>query len=133
MLRYRSGTIIYLSAFETPVLNNEPANDSLYLLGERDAVRYYRGYKAAATGTLLASFFIPLGLIPAIACSSTPPSAKNLGYRDQNLIKNPGYYDGYTDKAYKIKKKKVWQNFTIGTGVMVAYYFIIVAASISLM
>jgi hypothetical protein len=126
-LHYKTGTIIYLSDNERPAISNEPVNDSLYMLGKKDAGIYYKGYKAAATGTLVTSLFIPFGLIPAIACSATPPSTNNLGYRDQQLIKNPSYYAGYTDQAYKIKKKKVWRNFGIGTGITVGYYLIMIA------
>jgi hypothetical protein len=132
MLHYQSGINIYLTENNSPALvanNSEPGNDSLFSLGARDAGIYYTGYKAAATGTLITSFFIPWGLVPAIACSATPPSTHNLGYRNPKLMENPSYYAGYTDQAFKIKKKKVWTNFGIGTGAMIAFYIIAFAIS----
>lgn len=130
-LKYKSGTIIYLSE-EKSAMDFSKIDTTMYDRGVRDAERYYKGYKAAGTGTLVTSLFIPLGLIPAIACSSTEPSMKNLGYRDQNLMNDPGYYLGYTDKAYSIKKKKVWKNFAIGTGITAAYYFLLIGIGLGM-
>jgi len=133
MLQYKTGIIIYLSGNEEQIpastFSGSPP-DSLYSIGERDATLYYKGYKGAAIGTLITSLYIPWGLIPAIACSSTPPKAYNLGYKDKNLMKNPEYYAGYTDKAYKIKKKKVWTNFGIGTGTTVIFFILLTTISI---
>ena len=134
MLHYQNGITIYLSENEIPIklaADSEPGNDSLFSRGASDASIYYTGYKAAATGTLITSIFIPWGLVPAIACSSTPPATNNLGYRDPKLMQNPSYYAGYTDKAFKIKKKKVWTNFGIGTGAAIAFYIIAIAISSS--
>ena len=134
MLHYQNGITIYLKENEspTPIVNDfEPGTDGLFWLGTRDAGIYYKGYKSAATGTLITSFFVPWGLVPAIACSATPPATNNLGYRDPKLMENPSYYAGYTDKAFKIKKKKVWTNFGIGTGAMIAFYILSFAISSS--
>jgi hypothetical protein len=134
MLHYQNGITIYLTENESPtplVTDSAPGNDSLFSQGARDAGIYYTGYKPAATGTLITSFFIPWGLVPAIACSATPPATHNLGYRDPKLMENPSYYAGYTDQAFKIKKKKVWTNFGIGTGAMIAFYIIAFAISSS--
>ena len=131
-LQYQKGISVYLSDDEAPIFNKEPANDSLYYLGEKDANRYYRGYKAAATGTLICSFFIPWGLVPAFACSSTPPAINSLGYKDQALFKNSSYFNGYTEQAFKIKKKKIWKNFAIGSGITVGYYMLLLIAASAL-
>jgi len=136
-LLYQGGTVIYLSEEERITFNNEPGSDtesdSLYLLGEKDAIRFYKGYKPAATGTLICSIFIPWGLIPAIACSSSPPKTNSLDFRNNKLMENPGYYKGYTDKAFKIKKKKVWQNFAIGSGITVGYYILMAGVLFSML
>lgn len=129
-LQYRSGIIVYLSdnEYHAPAMSasstasfDVPVNDSLYWLGEKDASRYYKGYQAASTGTLICSLFFPWGLVPAIACSSSPPSMNSLGYRDQKLMENSSYFNGYTKQAYKIKKKKVWQGFAIGSGAVIGF------------
>ena len=118
-LQYRSGIIIMLAEKEMPELFIETGNDSLYILGINDASLYYKGYKGAATGTLAASIFFPWGLIPAIACSSKVPSKDNLGYPNEQLVKNSIYYEGYEKQAHKIKKKKVWGGFAIGSGIYI--------------
>lgn len=136
-LLYQGGTVIYLSEEERITFNNEPGSDtgsdSLYILGEKDAIRFYKGYKPAATGTLICSIFIPWGLIPAIACSSSPPKINSLDFRNNKLMENPGYYKGYTDKAFKIKKKKVWQNFAIGSGITVGCYILMAGVLFSML
>jgi len=123
-IQYQNGIIVYLTDNENSKFSSEYGEDSLYIKGKTDARIYYRNYRVAATGTLICSFFIPLGLIPAIACSSTPPSVDNLGFVDQNLIKNQSYYNGYSNEAHKIKKNKVWKNFAIGTGAYVGIVLI---------
>ena len=115
-LRYGNGISVYLSENEIPSVIYAPENDSLFDLGKIDATRYYKGYKPAAITTMLASIYFPFGLIPAIACSATPPSMSHLGYKDQKLMENSSYYEGYTKTAHKIKKKKVWGGFAIGSG-----------------
>ena len=129
-LHYKSGIIIHLSESGIALPDSIiPARgiDSLYALGERDAALYYKGYRGAFTGTLITSLYVPWGLIPAIACSSTPPAPDKLGFRDPKLMENPSYYAGYTEKAFKIKKKKVWAGFGIGTGATVGFTLFVVA------
>ncbi len=105
-------------------------NENLYVKGQFDAERYYAKYKPAGTGTLIASLVSPLiGLVPAISTSATPPQIDNLGYPDPNLIKQQEYYLGYTQKAKKIKQRKVWTNWGIGFGVNLAAILIIGANS----
>jgi len=89
-----------------------------YSAGVADANLYYTNYKAAGTTTLVTSAMFPLmGLIPAIACSSTPPSPSNLGMPPLKNIPDPSYTQGYKETAKKIKSKKVWKNYGIGAGI----------------
>lgn len=98
---------------KTPRFNND-----LFTKGQSDALLYYRGYTGAGTGTLLTGLLSPLvGLVPAIACSSTPPKDHNLNYPSADLISQPPYYEGYKLQARKIKKGKVWKNWGIALGV----------------
>lgn len=97
-------------------------SDSMYHLGVKHARLYYTDYKAAGTGTLLTSFFVPYGLIPAIACSATPPNYSHMNVPNPKLLSDPNYYKGYRTEAHKIKRKKVWKNFAIGTGASVVAY-----------
>nr|WP_293838540.1 hypothetical protein [uncultured Arsenicibacter sp.] len=102
------------------VTGSRTIND-LYLRGKMDANTFYHGHKGAGTATLLTTMFggVVIGLVPAIACSATPPKPHTLGIRDASLAQNPQYFAGYVDGARRKKSRKVWGNFAIGTGVLV--------------
>ncbi|MDX5423380.1 MAG: hypothetical protein LPK14_14080 [Hymenobacteraceae bacterium] len=108
-----------------PILRPEPVaaattGENLFIKGQTDADMHYEGYKGAGTGTLVASLFSPLlGLIPAIACSSSRPQEHNLDFPNHELMKAPDYNAGYKQRARKIKSGKVWKNWGIGLGVNV--------------
>ena len=85
--------------------------------GMTDASRHYSRYTGAGTGTLLPSLLINglVGLVPAAICSATPPKRHNLGYPSEELMRNDDYYRGYVQQARKMKSRKVWTNWGIGT------------------
>jgi hypothetical protein len=120
MVKYENGTV---DVFQIEKKNTDSSavvslTENLFMKGQVDATKYYTKYKGAGTGTLITSLVSPLlGLIPAIACSSTQPREINLGYPNTALMKNPDYYLGYTQKAKKIKQGKVWLNWGIALGV----------------
>ncbi|MFT2011336.1 hypothetical protein ACMA1I_21875 [Pontibacter sp. 13R65] len=119
LVLYENGT--------SDMFNSEPVKEYVmasnsgvdnYTKGRSDALIYYDGYKPAATGTLVAGLISPLiGLIPAIACSSTTPQAVNLYSPDAGLMQDPNYYKGFTQQAKKTKQGKVWKNWGIAFGV----------------
>ncbi len=132
-LTYQNGTLIYLAEEETISDYTGPVSDSIYNAGVKDASLYYKGYKAASTGTLVSALMFPYNLIPAIACSATPPRDQNLGYTDSKLMENPSYKQGYKDQAHKIKKRKVWKSFAIGSGAIFGLYIVSVALIVTTM
>ena len=98
---------------------NQPS-DAFYLKGQSDALRYYDYYNVAGTGTFVISLISPLiGLIPAIASSSTIPKDKWLSYPNSELFKNIDYQNGYRQKARKIKQGRVWTNWGIAFAINV--------------
>ncbi len=100
-------------ATETPM-----ATAQLYNQGQTDATVYYDGYKTASTAVLITSLVSPLiGLIPAIATSTTPPKTESLDAPNNTLLQQPDYASGYRKNARKIKSGKVWKNWGIGLGV----------------
>ncbi len=106
------------------------SNENLYVRGQIDAERNYIKYKPAGTGTLISSLVSPLiGLVPAIICSANAPQTQNLGYPDENLIKQQEYYLGYTQKAKKVKQRKVWTNWGIGFGANLVAVLIIASGN----
>lgn len=121
MVRYENGTNDIFDEEETIEKISSIdllSSGDLFILGQSDASRYYRGYKGAGTGTLIIGLISPLvGLIPAIACSSTQPKEINLSYPNSELMRKADYYHGYTQKSKKIKQGKVWTNLGIAFGV----------------
>lgn len=116
-----------LQKIDTPnaVAVNEAPKD-LYFRGQKDAGQFYTGYQPAGTGTLVVSLLSPLvGLIPAVACSTTPPKRHNLEFPDSNLFQNPDYQNGYIKEAKKIKSRKVWKNWAIAFGVNIALVLVL--------
>jgi hypothetical protein len=90
-----------------------------FAVGSKDAEKYYGSFSCpAATGTFWTSIlFGVIGLIPAVACASTPPKDRNLHLRHLEMKDNPTYMQGYREQAYRIKKRRVWTNFGIGAGI----------------
>jgi len=93
----------------------------MYLEGQSDANRFYKGYKGAGSTVLVTSLLLsPLvGLIPAAICASSDPQDENLGYPSSDLMKNSEYANGYRIRAKKIKKNKVWTNLGVAFGINV--------------
>ncbi|MDQ3100329.1 MAG: hypothetical protein M3R08_02995 [Bacteroidota bacterium] len=127
MIAYANGTKDIFDDIEYYVPSpTEPVNTDLYARGELDATRYYEGYRTASVSTLAVGLIFPLaGLVPAIACSSTPPKPHNLNYPDAMLIKDAAYLEGYSKRARKIKKTKVWTNLGIATGVNIVVFLML--------
>jgi hypothetical protein len=130
-IHYQNGTIVILAEDSKLSAEPEAQTDSMFYIGAADASRFYQGYHGASTGTLVAAIVFPLNLIPAIACSATPPSDANLDFPNPRLMENQNYRYGYEKQAFAIKKKKVWTNFAIGSGAFLAFYILLTAVSVS--
>ncbi len=128
LIRYANGTH---DVFEEEPSTEAPRfSNDLFLKGQADAHLYYKGYQAAGTGTLITGLISPLvGLIPAVACSATPPKDTNLSFPSSEFMRHPEYYQGYTLQAKKIKKGKVWKNWGIAFGVNLFAVLIITSAN----
>jgi hypothetical protein len=113
MIRYEDGSKdIFNEVFNTN-------NSDMQSRGKEDAIMNYKGKNSGAIGTgITAALTTPIiGLIPAIACSSSEPSDENLKYTNRELMKNADYNRAYTDQAHKIKRKKIWTGFGIGSAI----------------
>lgn len=128
MIKYKNGSKDMFTGKLSPQKTDTTID--YYVLGMKDADKYY-GSKTlgSATGTYFATFLgSPLiGLIPAIACSSTEPSIRNLNIRDMKMESNDTYMQSYQNEAFKIKKRKTWTNYGIGA----ACYLVLVYALIA--
>jgi hypothetical protein len=129
-LRVLSRDDVYLIRYangQTEIINDSTAglshdaHSSAYDRGVEDAIENYHGSTGAATITIITALILPpLGLIPAIACSSTPPNENHLNYPSSSKMKKEKYREGYTTQAWKIKKNRVWTSFAIGSGIWLA-------------
>jgi hypothetical protein len=98
--------------------------------GKMDADKYYKGWRAAKTATVVvtALFGGILGLIPALATSLTPPKLYNLDYPDEALMRDPRYKAAYEMQAKKIKSRKVWGGFGLGVVLAIALFLLLSGA-----
>jgi len=112
---------------EVSVLFTPKSGSDMFLKGKEDATLYYKGYKTAGVGTFVTSMITGpvFGLIPAIACSSAEPLYKNLNYPSTELMKNTKYAQGYFETAKKVKSKKVWKNYVLGSAIYMISFFIL--------
>jgi hypothetical protein len=128
IVRYQNGTkdIFNNNITSESSLINSNDNSSLFFQGEKDAKKYYKGYKGSGTATLVTSIVLSsfIGLVPAITTSTTDPIDSNLNYPNSDLMKKPEYYNGYVSQAKKIKQKKVWSSWLVGLGVNILAFFV---------
>jgi len=85
----------------------------------KDAQNNYQGKNSGAvwTGVATAITSPVLGLIPAGITSHAAPSNKNLRMNDEELQNNYDYYMAYREEAHKIKKRRNWTAYGIGSAV----------------
>jgi hypothetical protein len=123
MIRYEDGT--------KEMFGEVSNNSDMQSRGKEDAILNYKGKNSGAGGTAATVILTSpiLGLIPAIACSSSEPSDENLRYKNSELMKNADYNRAYTEQAHKIKKKKIWSAFGIGSAVWLGLILILNAGS----
>lgn len=106
---------------EKPLFQKPVKTDREWLLqGNKDAALFYHGYGAAACITGGAATISPLyGLVAALSTITVEPRIKNLGIPDPEFAKNPYYVMGYSQQARKIKNRRIWTSFGIGTGTFI--------------
>ena len=101
----------------SPPKSDAPEQTDLCKLGKTDADGNYKS-TGATIGTFATTILTTpiIGLIPAIACSSTAPSDINLRmpatYSDNALYKNC-----YRERAWKSKKSNTWIGWMSGTAI----------------
>ena len=107
-------------------INQQSSMKGMFLKGERDAEKYYYARHGGAGGTFLTTIAVGglLGLIPAIACSATPPRIDHLMIPDKNMLDNSSYVNGYRYNAHIIKKRRVWSMFGFGCAINVVTYLV---------
>lgn len=127
MVKYENGSKDVFNTERESKSSNGDINMEAFEKGKRDARLNYKGKNSGAIWTgAAAAFTAPiLGVIPAIATSSSEPKIENLGSIDPKLFKDPNYKAGYLEEAHKRKKRRVWSGFGVGSVVFVlAYLFV---------
>lgn len=111
MVRYENGS-------KDVFTNVQSGSSDMVEKATQDAINNYKGQNSGAGWTATTSILTSpvLGLIPAVLCSSAEPDVSNLNVSDKELMKNDAYNKAYREQAHKIKKRKVWKNFGIGSG-----------------
>jgi hypothetical protein len=90
----------------------------LYDSGRRDADRYFVCKPGVAAGTFFTSTLASplIGLIPAIACSSTPPDRDRMKNPNPALLNSQDYVMGYEHQAKMRKRTNAWTAWGVGLG-----------------
>lgn len=108
----------------------EDVSEQLYTKGYGDAKLYYKGYKPASTATLLIGLLSPVaGLLPATIMGSSPPKTNSFTLPDSRLASDATYMRGYSDRAFRIKKSKIWSNLGIAVGINIGLLFYLAAVT----
>ena len=125
MIKYQNGTKDVFNGESISEKNTDTPDVSCFQ-AKKDAKKYYHRMGFAGGGTLIASLVSPLlGLIPAIACSSSTPKDSKLDYPDALQMKNNIYNECYTNAAKKKKSRRVWTMWGIGLGVNIVAIVVI--------
>lgn len=121
MIRYENGTNDVFNEITSAEDNSIP-DEEMCEKGKEDALKYYPKKNTGAGWTLAAAALTDplLGLIPAFSCSSKVPKNYNLNYPDKELMQNADYNKCYKEQARKMKRKKIWTMFGIGSGIYAA-------------
>jgi hypothetical protein len=106
-------------------------NQQLYEKGKQDARRFYKhkggsigvGCAAAGCGPVL-------GLIPALIVADNEPKSVNLNIPPSQYSTHTDYLKGYREEAMRMKKKRVWNGYGIGAGLITAFVVLIYAIAI---
>jgi hypothetical protein len=123
---YETGVKETFNEQEKYIDDNDPEGHwdkrSMARMGREDAQDYYEDWtkpKWWTYGLTVGTGGI-LGLIPAIAISASPVRNRNLGYPDEELMKNHKYSKAYKREAKRIKSRKVWGGWGLGCLTLVA-------------
>ncbi len=129
-IQYENGSKDDFSSIKKIELSK--SDESGYILGHDDAIKYYKGYKIAGTAVLITTalpfYGIFLGIAPAALCSSAEPLVENLDCPDLNLMKNEQYAKGYKIEAKHIKRKKILTNYLSGLAIQAGVLVLILNA-----
>ena len=109
--------------------------EKLYLLkdfneGKKDAKNHYKCKNCGKNVTGVLSAISPVyGIIAAPIYSLSPPKEHNLNYPSSEKMRNNNYNLGYKKQADKMKSRRIWASFAIGSAINIAVIIIAVSAN----
>ena len=113
--------------YTSPTLAGE-TSASLYAKGQKDARLYYKGYGGAVGSGCSAVGCTPLiGWVPTVFIATNEPNHLKLNMPYSIYSAQPEYIRGYKETAYKIKKKRAWGGYGIGSAAFILLYAISLA------
>ena len=126
LIRYENGTKDIFSEVQSNSEKNN-SSDDLIINAKNDAINNYKGNNSGKAWAIVAPILVSplLGVIPAAICSSSEPEEANLMIKNIDLMKNQSYNQAYKEQAHKIKKKKIWTNFGIGSGAWLLLFLVL--------
>ena len=94
--------------------------------GKQDAKLHYHYKHCGRNLTGIISAIYPIaGLVPAISYSLSEPLDKNLNYPSQESMNRQEYNKAYKKQAHRMKKRRVWVMFGLGTLINLGIWTII--------
>ena len=94
--------------------------------GKGDAKLHYHYKHCGRNLTGIISAIYPIaGLVPAISYSLSEPLDKNLNYPSQESMNRQEYNKAYRKQAHRMKKRRVWVMFGLGTLINLGIWTII--------
>lgn len=118
-IKYANG-LVYEVTKASPIRETPIVSSKTYQQGFADSQVNYTDYKDAALGTLVTTAVggMFLGLVPTVACASSPPKVENLGIApDSPVLKDQAYMAGYNKGAAQLKRKRVIGSYGVGLAV----------------
>ncbi|MDX5348934.1 MAG: hypothetical protein LPJ89_11275 [Hymenobacteraceae bacterium] len=107
-----SAVAIFTASAEEPAPN---AATELYNLGEVHARENYKARGPQVFTFVTSVGAPPVGLVSALVFSTTKPNEFNMVAPDYEMFKNNNYRIGYLREAKKIRQRKTWTAFGVGT------------------
>lgn len=92
----------------------------LCVQAKNDANKHYKMHKASTAGVTALSVLNPIvGLALVLPVAKTTPRYENLGSPDMDILQDRIYYEAYSQEAKKMKAKRAWIGFGVGSVVSI--------------
>jgi hypothetical protein len=131
MIRFANGTkeVFSENLPENQVPEEQPLRpDQMYLKGQHEALRYYKG-SGAMWGAAASSLFWPYGLAGAIVIGGVPPRINPVNVSDIRLLRDANFVRGYEKQAHRRKMGRAAIGAGIGTATAFGALLVILAAT----